>query len=113
MLNRFETLCVAIAMVIPNFGGIFGGLVVSKNLDDWYSKLKFPRYCPPNWLFFPIWFSLYTSMGYASYLVWKDGDGFSGAARIPLFYYAVQVLVNWMYGVVFFEMRYYKFVSVK
>lgn len=104
---------VAIALVLPNFGGCFGALLVEKNLETWYDKLKFPSICPANWVFGPVWIYLYTSMGYASYLVWRDGNGFSGAAQIPLCFYGLQLLINWTFCILFFEMRYFKIVSFK
>lgn len=110
-MDSNEMIQVAIALVLPNFGGVFGGLLVEKNLETWYDKLNFPSICPPNWVFGPVWTYLYTSMGFASYLVWKEGDGFSGIARVPLFLYSFQLILNWMFCILFFEMRHYKFVS--
>jgi translocator protein len=98
------------ASVLPNLGGLVMGFINKKAIKEWYDKLNLPKYRPPNWVFGPVWTSLYTCMGYASYLVWRDGGGFAGAARGPLALYAAHLGLNWAWSPVFFGARSVKWV---
>lgn len=42
-------------------------------------------------------------MGYASYRVWKKGDGCYGIAREPLFLYIIQLVLNFAWPQIFFH----------
>jgi tryptophan-rich sensory protein len=67
---------------------------------DWYRNLAKPSWCPPAWLFGPVWLVLYVSIAVAGWLIWLEA-GAEGAAP-ALAVYALQLVLNGLWSTVFF-----------
>jgi len=90
-------------IVLPQIGGILGGLATVTQIKSWYEKLIKPSWRPPNAVFGPAWTLLYLFMGIASYLVDRDGEG--TARGVALAFYLLQLLLNWTWTPVFFVLH--------
>lgn len=94
-----------IACLIPLICSFIIGYGAQRNMYPWYNTINRPSWGPPDWVFAPVWTYLYLSMGYASYRVWYFGSGFTGAAKIPLIIYIAQLVINWTWTQVFFNLH--------
>ena len=100
MKNMLIQLFVLVIFVlISQAAGILGSFATIPNIDSWYATLIKPVLNPPNWIFGPVWTTLYTLMGIASYLVWraKKGDW-----KLALSIFFVHLIVNTAWSIVFF-----------
>ncbi|CAF0853189.1 unnamed protein product [Brachionus calyciflorus] len=87
--------------VLPNLGGIAGSYFTRKSIKTWYESLDKPSWRPPNRLFAPVWTTLYSSIGYASFLILRDGVGSSRNLALGL--YGTQLALNWAWTPLFFH----------
>ncbi|NWW35670.1 TSPO protein, partial [Panurus biarmicus] len=88
--------------LLPHAGGFLGSNITKREIPTWYKTLQKPSWCPPNWVFAPVWGTLYTSMGFGSYLVWKELGGFNEDSVVPLGLYAGNLALNWAWTPIFF-----------
>ena len=103
---------IAIAIAIPEAVGYIGSLKSRETMKTWYKNIQKPSFTPPNWVFGPMWTLLYAGMGYASFLVWREGGGFSGAASTALKAYGVNLVFNGLWSPLFFGARRIDLVSL-
>jgi tryptophan-rich sensory protein len=81
--------------------GALAGVATRSSVDTWYPTLAKPGFTPPDWLFAPVWITLYAMMGVAAGLVWtKRAD--ASAAQSALVAFGVQLVLNAAWSVVFF-----------
>jgi translocator protein len=100
------------APVLPNLSGMVMCSLNGKAIKKLFDKLNLPNHRSPNWVVGPVWRLLATCLGYASYLVWRDGENFAEEARGPLALYAVKLGLNWAWSPMLFVARNIKWVSM-
>ena len=71
--------------------------------DEWYANLVKPSWNPPNWVFAPVWMTLYGMMGVAAWLVWQRGE--FAQQRVPLTLFLFQLLLNAIWSPFFFGLH--------
>ncbi len=101
---------IALAVVIP----LGGGFIISSFTRDAMGKFgdfNQPPLAPPAWLFPVAWTILYILMGFASYLIYrkiKNGKkDEKTVAKSMLMIYAVQLILNFAWTPVFFNLEKY------
>ena len=99
-----------IAVLIPLLVGGVSALL-TKDAMMTFDTLQKPPLSPPAWVFPVVWTVLYTLMGIASYLVYT-----SNASHIDkdgaLVVYGVQLAVNFLWSIIFFNLAMYRFALV-
>lgn len=90
------------SILIPLLVGYVGAIVTLSQISTWYSALAKPWWSPPNWLFGPVWTTLYLLMGVALFLVWREGFH-RRDVRFAILIFGVQLAINLLWSVVFFS----------
>jgi benzodiazapine receptor len=99
-----DILKVIVSIVVCQLAGIIGALATSASIQTWYVTLNKPFFTPPNWLFAPVWLTLYTLMGISLFLIWRQGVH-DRPVQIALALFGVQLLLNAFWSIAFFGLR--------
>ena len=108
-LDRSETPDPKRAAQRPLLGFIIVTLIIGAgasvftepSIPTWYAHLIHPSYAPPNWIFAPVWTTLFVLMAVAAWRVWKQ----VGLNSIELIAYAVQLVLNFAWSGIFFALH--------
>lgn len=92
------------SIAICQSAGLIGAVFTVSSIKNWYNFLNQPPFRPPNWVFGPVWIILYTLMGISLYLIWIKGTK-KKEVRYALKLFAVHLVVNATWSIVFFGMR--------
>jgi benzodiazapine receptor len=88
------SLVLFVALVLG--GGLIIGFVTAPGA--WYATLSKPPFSPPNWIFAPVWSTLYFIIAVAGWRVWrKDGN----SAQMKLWW--GQLALNFIWSPIFFS----------
>jgi len=92
------------SIVICQGAGLIGSVFTTPAIPTWYAALRKPFFRPPNWLFAPVWITLFTLMGVSAFLVWRRGLD-DQQVKIALTIFVIQLILNTSWSVIFFGLR--------
>ncbi|MBN8892138.1 MAG: TspO protein [Rhodospirillales bacterium 70-18] len=85
--------------------GASGAGLTAQAVRGWYLTLATPPGTPPNWVFAPVWTTLYVMVGTAGWLVWRLPAHMSVAKRAALRLWGWQLLANALWTPAFFGLH--------
>lgn len=116
-----------LSIIICELAGVIGSVFTFKEIQNWYGSLNKPFFNPPNWIFGPVWTTLFILMGISLYLVWSKNfkpenellpkskkawnkysqklwDGPWQKANIIIIF-CLQLVLNTLWSIIFFGMH--------
>ena len=95
-------LALLLAVLVVEVVGASGAVFTAQGLAAWYGTLERPALAPPNWVFGPVWTTLFALMGVAVWLVWRRIETAPRRARLALAAFAGQFALNLAWSAAFF-----------
>jgi translocator protein len=77
-------------------GGLVIGMVTAPGV--WYATLNKPPFSPPNWIFAPVWTTLYIMIAIAGWRIWGQGR-----STPPMKLWWAQLALNFVWSPIFFS----------
>ena len=97
--NKF--LSFILFFVITFSASFIGGLVSINLKEPWYSQLIKSNYNPPDWIFAPVWTTLYVMMTLAIWFFWHTKNRDINTVYI----YFIHIVFNTTWSIVFFGLH--------
>ncbi len=88
--------CIALCLT----AGVIGSYFTMDQIGSWYQTIRKPTWNPPNWIFGPVWMTLYVMMGIAIWLILEKTTERPKSTALILF--AIQLVLNSLWSIIFF-----------
>lgn len=104
ILKELKLLPLIISLTAPFIAGGIGSFFTTPAIDNWYASLQKPFFNPPNWVFGPVWTTLYLLMGVSFYFAWINRSNLK-EKTVGIKYFFIQLGLNTLWSVVFFGLK--------
>lgn len=102
-MKREHIIKLIVSVSIPLLVGGLSGFFTADAIPNWYSTLNKPSFNPPNWIFGPVWTTLYVLMGVSFYMIWiTPAEKYK---RRGMQVYGMQLFLNFCWSIVFFYLQ--------
>ena len=97
--NKF--LSFVLFFIITYSASFIGGFITVSLKEPWYSQLIKSNYNPPDWIFAPVWTTLYLMMTLAVWFFWHSNKRDMNTVYI----YFIHIVFNTTWSIVFFGLH--------
>ena len=97
--NKF--LSFVLFFTITYSASFIGGLATISFKEPWYSELIKSNFNPPDWIFAPVWTTLYLMMTLAVWFYWHSRN----RDMSTIYIYFIHILFNTTWSLVFFVLH--------
>lgn len=92
------------SLAICQLAGIIGAIFNAASIRTWYLTITKPPFNPPNWIFGPVWITLFLLMGIALFLVWTSNSPGKTKQTAMIFFF-IQLAFNMAWSFFFFYLK--------
>lgn len=68
--NKYKSL--ALIVIVTYLISVPAGFITAQSVGTWYTNIIRPSFSPPNWIFGPVWTTLYSLMSVAVWNIWNE-----------------------------------------
>jgi benzodiazapine receptor len=110
---KIDFVKLVVSIVLCELIGSIGSVFTAPSIPTWYASLVKPWFTPPNWLFAPVWITLFFLMGISLYLVWDKGLE-KKEVRLAVSVFGIQFILNVIWSLLFFGLQspFYAFIEI-
>ena len=101
--RRQDLLGLVVFIALCLFVSGIGGAITATSVGTWYQALQKPPFNPPDWVFAPVWTTLYLLMAIAGWRVWRQVQPKVYGLAIMVF--AAQLGLNLLWSFLFFGLQ--------
>ena len=101
--KRTQSIGLAAWLLVSFTAAGLGSIATATSVDGWYQTLARPSWNPPDWVFGPVWTTLFAMMAVAAWLIWRQAGLRQAAMPLGLFF--AQLALNVLWSVLFFGLR--------
>ena len=87
--------------IITYSASFIGGMETISFKEPWYSQLVKSNYNPPDWIFAPVWTTLYLMMTLAIWFYWHSKN----REMNTIYIYFIHIVFNTTWSIVFFGLH--------
>lgn len=99
-MNINSILKLLACILLCQSAGLIGSYFTIDAIPTWYAGLAKPFFQPPNWLFGPVWVTLYTLMGISLFLIIREK--WNTKIKIATGTFLIHLVFNALWSIIFF-----------